>query len=152
VVGSLGAAAELRVTRALRCVAETHVKRTKIEFMIGFLDALRRHDLEALRASLDGEIVWQGLREEWTCNGADSVVDMFAGQRDAYGEIEAIELIGGERHAILHARGGDLSAVEDVPLPDGVYNLFAIEDGKVTRIDDYADRNAALAAAGLSES
>ena len=126
------------------------MRRANIEFMIGFLDALRRSDLEALRAALDGEVVWQGLREEWACHGPDSVVDMFAGQRNAYGEVEAIELIGGEGHAILHARGGDLDAVEDVPLPDGVYNLFAIKDGKVTRIDDYADRSAALAAAGLS--
>jgi limonene-1,2-epoxide hydrolase len=127
------------------------MKRTQIEFMIGFLDALLRADHGALRATLDGDIVWQGLREEWSCHGPDSVVDMFAGQRDAYGEVDAIELIGADRHAILHARGGDLNAVEDVPLPDGVYNLFAIEDGKVTRIDDYADRGAALAAAGLSE-
>ena len=127
------------------------MKRANIEFLVGWLDALRRHDLEALRALLDSGIVWQGLREEWACHGPDSVVDMFAGQLGAYGEIEAVELIGGERHAILHARGGELTAVEDVPLPDGIYNLFAIEDGKVTRIDDYADRGAALSAAGLSE-
>jgi hypothetical protein len=127
------------------------VKRANIEFLVGWLDALRRHDLEALRALLDDAIVWQGLREEWACHGPDSVLDMFAGQLGAYGEIEAVELIGGERHAILHARGGELAEVGDVPLPDGVYNLFAIEDGKVTRIDDYADRSAALSAAGVSD-
>lgn len=127
------------------------MKRANIEFLVGWLDALRRHDLETLRALLDDAIVWQGLREEWACHGPDSVVDMFAGQLGAYGEIEAVELIGGERHAILHARGGELAAVGDVPLPDGIYNLFAIEDGKVTRIDDYADRSAALSAAGVSD-
>lgn len=130
---------------------DPEVKRTNIEFLVGWLDALRRHDLETLRALLDDVVVWQGLREEWACHGPDSVVDMFAGQVGAYGEIEAVELIGGERHAILHARGGELNAVEDVPLPDGIYNLFAIEDGKVTRIDDYADRSAVLSAAGVSE-
>jgi ketosteroid isomerase-like protein len=127
------------------------MKRTNIEFLIGWLDALGRNDLDTLRELLDGAIVWQGLREEWACHGPDAVVDMFASQAGAYGEIEAVELIGGERHVILHARGGELTAVEDVPLPDGVYNLFAIDDGKVTRIDDYADRGAALSAAGLSE-
>jgi hypothetical protein len=127
------------------------MKRDNIEFLIGWLDALRRHDLETLRTLLDGEIVWQGLREEWACHGPDAVVGMFAGQLGAYGEIDAVELIGGERHAILHARGGELTAVDDVPLPDGIYNLFAIDDGTVTRIDDYADRSAALAAAGVDE-
>ncbi len=126
------------------------MKRTNIEFMIGWLDTLRRDDLEALKAMLEPDIVWQGLREEWACHGADEVVDTFAGERDARAEIDAIELIGAERHAILHAHGAGLTAIDDLPLPDGIYNLFTIEDGKVTRIDDFAERGKALATAGLA--
>jgi hypothetical protein len=126
------------------------VKRTNIEFMIGWLDALRRDDLGALRAALEPAIVWQGLREEWACHGADSVVDTFASERDARAEIDAIELIGADGHAILHARGAGMTTVEDLPLPDGIYNLFTIEDGKVTRIEDFAERGKALFAAGLT--
>jgi hypothetical protein len=37
--------------------------------------------------------------------------------------------------------------VEDLALPDGIYNVFALEDGRVTRIDDFADRSQALQAA-----
>jgi hypothetical protein len=125
------------------------MKRTNIEFMIGWLDALLRDDHEALKATLKPEIVWQGLRQEWTCHGADAVVDTFAGEREAHAEIDAIELIGAEDHAILHARGAGLTAVEDMPLPDGIYNLFTIEDGKVTRIEDFDERGKALIAAGL---
>ena len=126
------------------------MKRTNIEFMIGWLDALRRDDHEALRATLEPEIVWQGLREEWTCHGADAVIDTFAAERDARAEIDAIELIGAEDHAILHAHGAGLTAVEDHPLPDGIYNLFTITDGKVTRIEDFDARGKALIAAGVS--
>lgn len=126
------------------------MKRTNIEFMIGWLDTLRRDELQALKATLEPEIVWKGLREEWACHGADSVVDTFAGERDARAEIDAIELIGAEDHAILHAHGAGLTAVDDHPLPDGIYNLFTIEDGKVTRIEDFAERGKALAAAGLA--
>jgi ketosteroid isomerase-like protein len=126
------------------------MKRTNIELMIGWLDALRRDDLEALKAALEPDIVWHGLREEWSCHGADSVVDTFAGERDARAEIDAIELIGAEHHAIVHARGAGLTAIEDLPLPDGIYNLFTIEDGKVSRIDDFAERSKALTAAGLT--
>jgi hypothetical protein len=126
------------------------MKRTNIEFMIGWLDALWRDDLAALKAALEPEIVWQGLREDWSCHGAESVVDTFAGERDARAEIDAIELIGADHHAILHARGAGLTAVEDLPLPDGIYNLFTIEDGKVTRIDDFDEREKALTAAGLA--
>ncbi len=94
--------------------------------------------------------MWQGLREEWACHGADEVIDTYVGESDAKNEIGTIELIGAEHHAILHATGPHLDAVEDIPLPDGIYNLVAIEDGRIRRIDDFADRGDALAAAGLS--
>ena len=51
------------------------MKRTTIEFMIGWLDALRRDDVDALRASLAPDVVWQGLRDEWTCHGPDAVIE-----------------------------------------------------------------------------
>jgi hypothetical protein len=89
------------------------------------------------------------LRPEWICRDAAEVIEMFTARRDHYGEIEGIELLGGDRAAILHAFGGDVVAVEDVPLPDGIYNVFTSEGGKVTRIDDFAERAKALAAADL---
>jgi hypothetical protein len=51
----------------------------------------------------------------------------------------------------MHARGGDMVPIEDVPLPDGIYNVFTLDAGTITRIDDCVDRRAALAAAGLSD-
>jgi hypothetical protein len=123
------------------------MKRDNIEFMVGWLDALRRDDREALLATLDPGIVWQGLKEEWVCNGPDEVISVFTMQRDAARELDALELIGAEDHAILHARG---AAMLEAELDDGIYNVFAIEEGSITRIDDYAERRRALAAAGLS--
>src|SRR4051794_37534752 len=40
------------------------MKRTNIECMIGWLDALRRDDLDALRTTLDADITWHGLRKD----------------------------------------------------------------------------------------
>ena len=128
------------------------MRRTTIEFMIGWLDALRRDDVEVLRATLAPDVVWQGLRDEWACHGPDAVIDTFVGEREAKQEIGAIELIGADDHVILHARGGDIVAIEDVALPDGIYNVFTLADGTITRIDDYAVRRDALSAAGLSDS
>ena len=127
------------------------MKRSTIEFMIGWLDALRRDDVEALKATLAPDVVWQGLRDEWACHGPDAVIDTFAGEREAKQEIGAIELIGGDDHVILHASGGDIVAIEDIPLPDGIYNVFTLDAGTIMRIDDYADRHDALAAAGLRD-
>ena len=73
------------------------------------------------------------------------------GEREAKQEIGAIELIGADDRVILHASGGDIVAIEDVPLPDGIYNVFTLDAGTITRIDDYADRHDALTAAGLND-
>ena len=127
------------------------MKRTTIEFMIGWLDALRRDDDEALRATLAPDVVWQGLRDEWTCHGRDAVIDTFTGEREAKQEIGALELIGAGDSVILHVSGGDIVAIEDVPLPDGIYNVFTLDAGTITRIDDYANRHDALTAAGLHD-
>ena len=128
------------------------MKRTTIEFMIGWLDALRREDVDVLEAKLAPDVVWQGVRDEWACHGAGSVIDTFLGEREAKQEIGAIELIGGEDHVILHASGGDIVAIEDVPLPDGIYNVFALDADTIIRIDDYTNRHDALTAAGVNES
>ena len=128
------------------------MRRTTIEFMIGWLDALRRDDIDALEATLAPDVVWQGVRDEWSCHGPDEVIDTFAGRREEDQEIDALELIGADHHVILHARGAGVLAIEDVPLPDGIYNVFALDAGRITRIDDYTLRHEALAAAGLDDS
>jgi hypothetical protein len=122
------------------------MKRDNVELMVGWLEALRRDDREALLVSLDRGVVWQGLEDEWLCRGRDEVVGVFTAQRDEAREVDALELIGAERHAILHARGGGAHANE---LEDGIYSVFAIEDGRIARIDDFADRESALRAAAL---
>lgn len=116
------------------------------ELMVGWLEALRRDDREALLASLDPGVVWPGLEDEWLCRVHDEVVGVFTAQRDQARELDRVGLIGAERHAILHARGGGALASE---LEDGIYNVFAIQDGRIARIDDYADRESALRAAAL---
>jgi hypothetical protein len=123
------------------------MKRDNIEFLIAWLDALRRDDRAHLAATLSPAIVWQGIKDNWVCHGPAEVLEVFTTQRDAAREVDALELIGAEHHAILHARGGGVLELE---LPDGIYNVFAIEVGTITRIDDFAERADAYAAAGLA--
>jgi hypothetical protein len=61
--------------------------------------------------------------------------------------VDALELIGAKHHRILHARGGAALASE---LQDGIYNVFAIENGRIARIGEYAGRESALRAAGIA--
>jgi hypothetical protein len=125
------------------------MKRDNIEFLVGWLDALRRDDRDAVMAALAPDLVWQGIRPEFVCASAEVVGGSWLESRHNFGELDALELIGAERHAILHAYGGDITDIEGIPLPDGIYNVFAIDHGRVTRIDDFAERAQAFAAAGL---
>jgi hypothetical protein len=51
---------------------------------------------------------------------------------------------------VLGARRAGLEEVAGVPLHGEIYNVFAVDDGTITRIEDYADREDALTAAGLA--
>ena len=126
------------------------MKRHNLEVIIAWLDALRRRDLPTLRAALDGAVVWQGVREDLSCKGPSDVVAGFVAARDAGYDIDALELIPGAAHVVLGVRRAELREIDGTPLHGEIYNVFAIANDTVTRIEDYADRDAALAAAGLA--
>jgi ribosomal protein S18 acetylase RimI-like enzyme len=124
------------------------MKRRHIEFLWGWFDALRRRDNEALVAALDPDIVWQGVRPELVCHGPEEVVAAFLTAYDANQEIDSLELVGGDKQIVLGARSPSL-AVDEVDTHGEMYNVFTIEASKITRIEDYLERDAALAAAGM---
>jgi len=126
------------------------MKRQNLEFLLGWLDALRRGDDEAVRHALDPDAVWQAVDPEFCCHGATEIRDTFVAARDAGVDVDSIELIGAPRHAILHARWPEI-VESGADFLDDVYNVFEIDDGLVTRIDDFVERSAALAAAGLQQ-
>jgi hypothetical protein len=126
------------------------MKRHNLEVMIAWLDALHRRDLDALRAALDAAVVWHGLRADLSCHGPDAVIAGFLAARDEGDDIDALELIAGPTHVVLGARGAGLQEIAGVALHGEIYNVFAITNGTITRIQDYADRADALTAAGLT--
>jgi len=124
------------------------MERRKIEFLWAWLDALRRGDSATMIAALDPEVVWQGVRPDLVCNGPEEVAAGFASGYDANQEIITIEIFGTDRKLVLGVRGHDLGEIEDLEVNE-IYNVFTIEDEKITRIDDYLRRDEALAATGL---
>jgi hypothetical protein len=72
----------------------------------------RRRDLQALRAALDPAIVWQGLRDDLSCHGANEVVAGFVAARDEGYDIDALELIPSPRHVVLGVRRAELREID----------------------------------------
>src|SRR5213593_4203407 len=61
--------------------------------LIDFLGALRRADQEAMRAVLDPDVTWQGLREGWVCHGPDEVIDTLQQGLEQRRDVSALEFI-----------------------------------------------------------
>ena len=96
--------------------------------------------------SLDPDVSWQGLREEWVCHRREEVVDTFRWGLEQRREIDALEFTRGGEQVVLGARGANIGPEEE-PL-DQIFNVFTLREGRIVRIDDYRGRNEALTAAG----
>jgi hypothetical protein len=66
------------------------------------------------------------------------VEDTFVAAREAAVDVDSLELIGAPRHVVLCVRWPEIVESE-------------WEFGRITRIGDFVEREAALAAAGLGE-
>jgi ribosomal protein S18 acetylase RimI-like enzyme len=125
------------------------VKRHDIELLWGWFDALRRADTALMAAALQPDVVWQGVRPDLVCHGRDDVIAAFVTAYDANQEIDSLELLGGDGRIVLGARARKL-AIDDLDAGGEIYNVFTIDDGKITRIEDHLRREEALKAAGIS--
>jgi len=127
------------------------MKRQNIEIVLGFLDAIRRRDGAAAAEFLHPEIVWQGVVPDVVCRHPDEVLGIFLRWRDEPIAIDRLDLIGAERGAVFAVHRPEVWEVAGVEIRGAMYHAFEIDDGRITRIGDYADRTEALVAAGLEE-
>jgi ketosteroid isomerase-like protein len=118
--------------------------------MIDFFGALRRRDFEAAGALLDPDVSWESLREEWVCQGREEVLNTFRSGLEARREIDALEFTRAGDQVVLGARGPSISEVGDEPLEGQIFNVFALRDGRIVRIDDYRHRGEAFTAARVA--
>lgn len=127
------------------------MKRRNIEIVLGFLDAIRRRDREAAADFLHPEIVWRGVVPDLVCRSPREVLDVFFGARDGRIEVDRLELIGAERGAVFAVHRPEVWEVADVEIRGAMYHALEVEDGRITRINDYPERAQALAAVGLRD-
>jgi ketosteroid isomerase-like protein len=127
------------------------MKRQNIEVVLGFLDAIRRRDREAAGDFLDPEIVWRGVVPDLVCRSPGEVLDIFLGRRDEQIEVDRLELIGAEQGAVFAFHRPEIWEVAGVEIRGAMYHAVEIEDGRITRINDYAEPAEALAVAGVED-
>ena len=135
-----------------------------IEVVVGWMDAMRRGDLDAVASWFDPTVTWQGIPSDAVCRNRDEVLDMLGdslkrcvdesqeevAEAGLYGA-EAVELVGADDIAALGAKLPDVTEVGEIPVPGQLFNVFRVRDGRIVEVRDYALREEALGAAGLSD-
>ncbi|MDQ3863747.1 MAG: nuclear transport factor 2 family protein [Actinomycetota bacterium] len=116
--------------------------------LAGWLDALRRNDLDAVKRRMAPDVFWQGIREDFVCKDREEAMEMLREQQREEHGVEALELVATEEKVVLGVRSAQLREVGGVPLGGQIFQVFTLRDGVIVRVDEYERRGEALAAGG----
>jgi ketosteroid isomerase-like protein len=126
------------------------LQQDNLAVVVAWLDAMRRGDLRAVEALFASDVVWRGVPADAICHDRGEVLEMLEGRIEAgFDSIEALELVTGEDTVVLGICSPELNEVGEQPLPGQLFNAFTLRDGRVIAAQDYAERGAALEAAGV---
>jgi ketosteroid isomerase-like protein len=133
-----------------------------IEAVIGWLDAMREGDLQAVSGWFHPDVTWRGVPDEAICRNRDDVLEMLRDSLAPCAEdprtfeveeglrgAEAVELIAaGDDAVVLGAKVPGLSEVGGQDLRGQLFNVFRTRGGRIVEVTDYSLRGQALEAAG----
>jgi limonene-1,2-epoxide hydrolase len=135
-----------------------------LEVVVGWLDAMRRGDLNAAAGWFHPDVTWTGVPNDAVCRNRDDVMEMLGDslvpcpEDPGSYELEeglrgatAVELIApSSGTVVLGAKVPGLSEIGGVELGGQLYNVFRVRDGRIAAVADYALREDALEAAGAT--
>ena len=113
-----------------------------------WLDALRRHDFDAIARRMAPDVFWQGIREDFVCEDRSEAMELLRQQQREEHGVEALELVATAEKVVLGVRSTQLREVGGVPLGGQISQVFTLRDGIIVRVDEYERRGDALVAAG----
>ncbi len=120
-----------------------------LQVVFDHLHARRMSDAAAIEASLDPDVVHQGVVPSLVCNGRDAVMERMHSSIESidFG-IRRLELIAAGERVIVGIAG---PRFDEVPFLQGeIFMLFTLRDGRILRIDDYRTREDALRASEVA--
>ncbi len=118
----------------------------------GLVDALRQQDPALIGQLLAPDVVWEGIRPEWRCEGRRQAMELVRHRfARAPFVIEGVEAVEAGRHVVVGLSGAGFNGTPGDWVTAGhMYHVFTLCDGVVVRWRDYASRAEALAGAGVS--
>ena len=113
-----------------------------------WLDALRRHDFDGIERRMAPDVFWQGIREDFVCEGREAAMGLLREQQREEHGVEALELVGTDEKVMLGVRSTQLQEVGGLPLGGQIFQVFTLREDIIVRVDEYERRAEALAATG----
>jgi limonene-1,2-epoxide hydrolase len=120
-----------------------------LDVVVGWLDAMRRGDLEEVERQLDPDVTWRGVRDSAVCRSREEVLEMLQGSLEGRLGAEAVELIAGNGCAVLGAKVPGLAEIGGAEVRGQLFNIVRVGCGRIIAVEDYAHRDEALEAAGV---
>jgi hypothetical protein len=119
--------------------------------VVEIYELARRANHRELRDRLHGDVTWHPAREgAWRpCSDADEVVRTLVWRADA-NRMRPGEMIEVGDRVLVQLRGRRLDRLGAKGFVPRLFQIVVVRDGKVASIRDYARREDALAAAGLT--
>ncbi len=111
--------------------------------LAGWVDALRRRDLDTLAGHLHPAVVWNGMRPGLACGDREAVLENL--RHAEIPPIDGIELRAVANKVLFGARSPDFDERFGVQLDGAVYDVFTIREGLIVSIEEFGQRDAALA-------
>jgi hypothetical protein len=112
----------------------------------GWVDALRRNDLDTIDQHVHPNAVWQGLRPDLICGDRAAIIDNVRGNHGWLPEVARIELQAQGDQVLFSVYSPDLADVAGEQLDEQIHQVFTIADGLIIGIDEHRTREPAIAA------
>jgi limonene-1,2-epoxide hydrolase len=119
-----------------------------LDVVVGWMDAMRRGDVNEVEGWLDPDVTWRGVRDAAICRSRGEVLEMLQGSLEGGLGVDAVELIAADGAVVLGAKVPGLAEIGDVDVRGQLFNVFRVGCGRIVAVEDYALREEALAAAG----
>lgn len=114
--------------------------------LFGWIDALRRRDPDRIADRLAEDIVWQGLRRDLVCPNRDAVLDNIVGGGPHREQLTGIEVAAlDDQHVLLGVQLPGVTEFFGETLDGAIFDVFTIDNGVITRIDEFQTREDAIA-------
>ena len=121
-----------------------------------FIDAYNRRDFDAATADFDSGIEWvlpEGQASD-SCQGPGAIIRFWEGLDETMAELQLVpqEYVDGGDHVATRLRHRGRGRVSGAEIDEEMYHQVAtFRDGKIVRMEYFADWSEALVAAGLRD-